>query len=147
MNARFILVLAAALAGLSPTLTVGTGPAHAAKDCDFEFNPERPTVIGAQITGHGVAACDIPPDRHVVTLALEYRDRGRWEVASVSRPDSTIPGPWRTGRHQYRVSAACYAGTWRVAVSIRGGIQGHEFRYDNASGTVDIPSSRCHPRF
>ncbi len=83
----------------------------------------------------------------MVTLALEWQHGGKWEVASVSQPDSTVPGTWGAGRRHYKVSAACYAGTWRIAVSIRGGIQGHEFRYDNQSGTVNVPTSVCHPRF
>lgn len=146
MNTRIGLVLIAALVGVGPALTVGTGTAHAVNDCDFEFSPSTPTVLSPQITGEGVAACDVPPDRHIVTLALEWEHGGQWEVASVSQPDSTIPGPWGTGRHHYEVSAACYAGTWRIAVSIRGGIQGHEFHWDSQSGTVNIPTSVCHPR-
>lgn len=147
MKIRLALIVVAALIGVGPALTVGAGPAHATKDCDFEFSPSTPSVYLPQILGEGVAACDVPPDRHVVTLALEWKHGEQWEVASVSQPDATIPGPWGTGRHHYKVSAACYAGEWRIAVSIHGGIQGHEFHWDSQSGSVDVPASKCHPRF
>lgn len=39
-----------------------------------------------------------------------------------------------------------YAGKWRISVGIRGKIQGHQFTYTNASGTVEVPTSQCHPR-
>jgi len=70
----------------------------------------------------------------------------RWEVAS-QRPDSTIPPPYKAGGHGYDVSAACYAGTWREGIYIRGEIQGHTFQYHNVSSTVDVSPSQCHPRF
>ncbi len=146
MNTRFGLVLAAALVGLSPALTVGTGPARAVNDCDFEFATSNPDVYKPQITGRGLAGCDAPPDSHRVQLALEYEQGGRWVVASV-KTDNTIPPPFRAGGHRYEVSAACYAGTWRMAVAIRGTIQGHTFQFEDHSGTVDIPASVCHPRF
>ena len=63
MITRSSLILVAALVGLSPALTIGTGPARAVDDCDFEFTRTVPTVLGAQITGSGWAACaDVPPD-------------------------------------------------------------------------------------
>lgn len=111
MNTQFSLVLVAVFIGLSPALTVGAGSAHAANDCDFEFTRSVPTVLGAQITGSGWAACaDVPPDTHSLTLALEYEDRGRWMVAS-QKTDTTVP-PRYPSRHSYDVSAACYGGTW-----------------------------------
>ncbi|WP_040833707.1 hypothetical protein [Nocardia brevicatena] len=144
--ARFGLISAAVLIGMSPAATVGTGTARAALSCDFEFTRSVPTVLPPQITGDGIAACDVPPDEHIVTLSLDYQEGGKWVSAS-TRPDSTIPPPYRAGGHSYTVSAACYAGRWRVSVGIRGKIQGHQFTYANASGTVEVPTSQCHPRF
>jgi len=74
--ARLGFVLAAALVGLSPSLTVGTGPARAVNDCDFEFATSNPDVYKPQITGRGLAGCDTPPDSHQVQLALEYEQLG-----------------------------------------------------------------------
>lgn len=146
MITRSSLILVAALVGLSPALTIGTGPARAVDDCDFEFTRTVPTVLGAQITGSGWAACaDVPPDSHSLTLALEYEDRGRWVVAA-RKTDATVP-PRYPSRHSYDVSAACYAGTWRVVVAIRGTIQGHTFRFDNVSNTRDVSGPHCPNRF
>lgn len=146
MKTKIGLVSAAVLIGMRPAVTVGTGMAHAALSCDFEFTRSVPTVLSPQITGDGIAACDVPPDEHIVTLALEHEESGRWEVVS-QRSDSTIPPPYRAGEHSYTVSAACYAGRWRVSVGIGGKIQGHQFTYNNQSGTVEVPTSQCHPRF
>lgn len=146
MNTRFGLVLVAALVGVSPTLTVGTGPARAVNDCDFIFPTNHPDVRSPQITGRGLAGCDTPPDSHQVQLALEYEQGGRWVVAS-AKTDNTVPPTFKSGGRRYEVSAACYAGTWRLAVAIRGTIQGHQFRFEDHSGSVEVPASTCHPRF
>ncbi|MEV5837339.1 hypothetical protein [Nocardia sp. NPDC052112] len=144
--ARPGIIAAAVLIGMSPAATVGTGTAHAALSCDFDFTHSVPTVLPPQITGDGIAACDVAPDEHIVTLALEHEEGGRWEVAS-TRTDSSVPPPYRAGGHSYTVSAACYAGRWRVSVGIRGKIQGHQFTYNNASGTAEVPTSKCPNRF
>ncbi|MGV9335360.1 hypothetical protein [Nocardia sp. NPDC003726] len=137
------LIAAAVLIGMSPA---ATGAAHAARSCDFEFTHSVPTVLPPQITGDGIAACDFPPDEHIVVLALQHEEGGRWEVVS-TRTDSTISPPFRGGGHSYAASAACYAGKWRVSVGIRGKIQGHQFTYNNASGAVEVPTSKCPNRF
>jgi hypothetical protein len=147
---RFIPGIYAAAAGVligsSAAVTVGSGPAHAALDCGFDFSPSRPDVRSPQILADALAGCDTPPDEHVVTFALEYEQGGQRVVASVTT-DSTIPPPYRLGGHHYAVSAACYAGTWRASVGIRGKIQGHQFTFNDSSRTVAVPSSQCHPRF
>lgn len=142
------MIAVAVLVGIAPAATVGTGPAHAVADCDFEFTYSRPTVLpyAQQIQGSGWTACaDVPPDLHHLTIALEYENGGRWEVAS-SKTDDAIP-PKYPSRHTYDVSAACYAGTWRIVVAIRGAIQGHGFTYDRASDTVNVSTSQCAKRF
>ena len=146
MNTRLGLIMVAALVSVVPALTVGTGPAHATNDCNFIFSTNRPDVRSPEITGRGLAGCDVPPDSHEVQLALEYQQGSRWVVASV-KTDSTVPPTFRSGGRRYEVSAACYSGTWRLAVAIRGTIQGHQFHFEDHSGTVDVPASTCHPRF
>ncbi|MBF6204641.1 hypothetical protein IU483_10955 [Streptomyces gardneri] len=137
------LIAVAVLIGMSPA---ATGMARVARSCGFEFTHSVPTVLPPQITGDGIAACDVPPDEHVVVLALQHEEGGRWEIAS-TRTDSTIPPPFRGGGHSDTVSAACYAGKWRVSVGIRGKIQGNQFTYNTASGTVEVPPSKCPNRF
>jgi|GEM_PF-3946992 len=142
ITAVTVTILAAAL------VTIGIGPVRAqqALDCGFDFSPSRPDVRPPQIMADALGACDTPPDTHTAIMDLEYRQGSQWVVAS-TRTDNSIPPPYREGGHHYSVSAACYAGIWRGAVHIRGGIQGHTFRYDSTSDTVEVPDSQCHPRF
>ena len=113
---------------------------HAVNDCDFIFPANHPDVRSPQITGGGLAGCDAPPDSHRVQLALEYEQGGRWVVASV-KTDNAVPPTFKSGGRRYEVSTACYAGTWRLAVAIRGTIQGHQFRFEDHSGSVEVPAS------
>lgn len=126
-------------------VTDGTGSANAsAKSCGFEFSWSAPMVMSPQILGRGVAQCDAPPEEHILTLALEYDRNGRWETASY-RTDSSIPAsaPKFTS---YETSAACYAGKWRMSVSILGRLQGTPFAFSDHSTVREVPSSQCTSR-
>ncbi|MEV6341329.1 hypothetical protein AB0M12_42245 [Nocardia vinacea] len=126
-------------------LTDGAGPANAsAKSCGFEFSRSLPMVLTPQITARGLAQCDAPPEEHTLTLALQYDNKGRWETAS-SKTDSSIP-PSAPGFATYEVSAACYAGRWRMAVSILGRLQGTPFAFSDYSTVREVPSSQCTSR-
>ncbi len=89
-----------------------------------------------------MAFCDVPPEEHSLTLALEYKDRDRWANGSYVT-DRTIPS--HSG-HPYEVSAACYAGEWRMTVSVTGMMQGNPFVFSDHSRTRTIPSSQCPSR-
>lgn len=142
---RTLSTAAAAAIVVAALATNGTGPAHAAaKSCGFEFTWTQPSVIGAQILGRGVAQCDVPPDEHRLVLALEYKKADRWETASSITDETRPPAP--PGHAAYEVSAACYAGTWRVSMSVTGSIQGNPFVYSDHTGTRDVPTSQCPTR-
>ena len=77
------------LAGLAATLTLGSSTAVAqatsvpglpvkalAKSCDLRFMPIKPTVTGPSILGNAYAVCDVPPERHELTLSLQYLQGG-----------------------------------------------------------------------
>ncbi|MRH86596.1 hypothetical protein GFY24_03770 [Nocardia sp. SYP-A9097] len=125
--------------------------AHAAaKSCDFEFTPYQgpPTVLpaAAEVHADGWAQCDVTPDEHILTLSLEYKEGGKWVTAN-SNTDATLP-PAPPNRYSYpTVKAACYAGTWRMAVSVTGKIGGNPFVFSDYSATRDIPTSDCPARF
>jgi hypothetical protein len=124
--------------------TVTAPSAQAAKDCGFEFTWTRPTVLPPQVVARGVAQCTEPPEEHIVVLKLEFQPAGnsRWEVASATPQNRTIPAP----DARYEVSAPCYAGSWRAAVEIWGSIQGYPFTFSDRSGSIDVPASKCAPR-
>ncbi|WP_039818386.1 hypothetical protein [Nocardia otitidiscaviarum] len=79
----------------------------AAKSCGFEFTYSRPSVYPPEIKGNGVAQCDVPPEEHILTLALEYKRGERWETAAHITDSAIPPGP--PNSKSYEVSAACYA--------------------------------------
>ncbi|MGN2638961.1 hypothetical protein ACTD5D_22920 [Nocardia takedensis] len=103
--------MSAATAGIFAVgcvLIGGTGVAQAEKSCGFEFTFTRPTVLGPQILGRGVAQCDVTPSEHVLTLSLQRWEAGRWEPVSHRTSGALPPGP--PSYTSYEVSAACYAG-------------------------------------
>jgi hypothetical protein len=83
------------LAGVAACLALGSGAAVAqaadglglpvralVKSCDLGFMPTKPTVTGPSILGNAWAVCDVPPERHVLTLSLQYREGGAWRPPS-----------------------------------------------------------------
>jgi hypothetical protein len=38
--------------------------------------PIKPTVTGPSILGNAYAVCDVPPERHELTLSLQYLQGG-----------------------------------------------------------------------
>lgn len=135
------VTIAAALG--TPAATADTSFV-AAKSCGFEFLYSAPSVYPPVIRGNGVAQCDAPPNEHVLTLSLEYRSGDSWVTASAKTDKEIPPGPPRY--KSYEVSAACYAGTWRVSVSVAGSIQGNPFVFSEHSETRDISTSKCPSR-
>ncbi|WP_280317320.1 hypothetical protein [Nocardia wallacei] len=139
------LAVATAAVCAATIATVGTGTADAAaKSCGFEFVWSRPTVLPPQVIARGVAQCTAPPEEHIAVLKLEFRPAGgaRWEVASATTPNRTIPAP----NASYEVSGPCYAGSWRAAVEIWGTLQETPFTFSDRSGQVDVPASKCAAR-
>jgi hypothetical protein len=81
------------LAGLAATRTLGSNAAAAqatgvpglpvkalAKSCDLRFMPIKPTVTGPSILGNAYAICDVPAERHALTLSLQYLPGGTWKT-------------------------------------------------------------------
>jgi hypothetical protein len=108
------------LAGVAAILSLGShaGVAQAegvsglaaqalAKSCDLGFMPTKPTVTGPSILGNAWAVCDVAPERHVLTLSLQYRQGGRWKTAESTTKDA-IPNP----RQVYEVKTGCEPGLW-----------------------------------
>ncbi len=125
--------------------TGGSGIAQAAaKSCAFEFTWTKPGVYPPQIIARGVAQCEVPPEEHILTLALEYQNRGVWEVAS-AKEDRTLP-PQAPNFASYQVSATCYAGTWRASMSVTGTIQGRPFVFSDHTQSREVPTSQCPSR-
>ncbi|AFU04650.1 hypothetical protein [Nocardia brasiliensis] len=97
-----------------------------------------------QIIGNGFAQCDVPPIEHILTLALEYNQGGKWMNAAYITDAGIPPGP--PNSRSYEVKAACYAGTWRVSMSVAGKLQGNPFVFSDSSTTRDVPTSQCPSR-
>ncbi|MFE9323952.1 hypothetical protein ACIHDR_21610 [Nocardia sp. NPDC052278] len=141
----FVGILSSALGTAPAGATAGAQPEFiAAKSCGFEFTYSRPSVYPPKIEGNGVAQCDGPPEEHILTLALEHLQGGRWVNAAYITDAAIPPGP--PNSRSYEVSAACYAGKWRVSMSVTGRIQGNPFVFSDHSGTRDVPSSQCPSR-
>ncbi|WP_306363404.1 hypothetical protein [Nocardia sp. CC227C] len=142
---RALPVATAAALAVAGVATVGTAPAEAAaKSCGFEFTHRQPSVYPPEIIGNGFAQCDVPPEEHSLILALEYRQGERWVNAAHIRDAGIPPGP--PGRRSYEVKAACYAGTWRVSMSVTGSIQGQPFVFSDYSRTREVPTTQCPSR-
>lgn len=142
----FVGILSSAALGTVPAeATTGTHPEFiVAKSCGFEFTYSRPSVYPPEIKGNGVTQCDGPPEEHILTLALEYQQGGRWVNAAYIT--DAAPPPQPPNSRTYEVSAACYAGTWRVSMSVTGRLQGNPFVFSDYSGTRDVPTSQCPSR-
>ncbi|WP_216916945.1 hypothetical protein [Nocardia noduli] len=143
---RPVTATSAAILALTAVFTcgTGTGSAHAEKSCGFEFTFSQPTVLGSQILGRGLAQCDVTPSEHLLTLSLERQQSGRWETISHRTTGALPPGP--PNSLSYEVSAACYEGSWRVAMSVTGSLQGRPFVFSDHTRARDITSSQCPSR-
>ncbi|WP_280454176.1 hypothetical protein [Nocardia brasiliensis] len=96
------------------------------------------------IIGNGVAQCDVPPDEHILTLALEYQQGGKWVNAAFITDSGIPPGP--PSSRSYEVRAACYAGTWRVSMSVAGKLGGNPFVFSDYSSRREVSASQCPSR-
>ncbi|WP_157122094.1 hypothetical protein [Nocardia violaceofusca] len=75
MRIGAITIISAAVAALAGTV-ITASPVHAAaKSCNLGFMPTKPTVGVGSIIGNAWAACDVPPERHELRLALQLRTR------------------------------------------------------------------------
>jgi hypothetical protein len=139
------------LAGVSASLTLGSGPAVAqaadqaglpvkalAKSCDLRFMPTKPTVTGPSILGNAFAVCDVPPERHVLTLSLQYRQGGSWKTAE-SASSTEIPNP----KAVYEVKTGCRPGLWRVNARVVGTLQGRDFEFEDNSIERFVTAADC----
>ncbi|WP_328408211.1 hypothetical protein [Nocardia sp. NBC_00403] len=140
----FVGILGSAALGTAPATASAQPLDIAAKSCGFEFTWSTPMVTSPQITALGFAQCDAPPDEHTLTLALEYDNHGRWENAAYRTDRSIPPGP--PNYTSYETSAACYAGKWRMSVSILGNLRGTPFAFSDHSQPREVPSSQCPSR-
>ncbi len=136
-----VAVLPLAAAGV---LVGSAGTANAAKSCTFMFTHTQPSVYPPEIIGNGWAQCDVPPEEHVVSMALEYKQGGKWTNASHIRDAGIPPGP--PNRRSYEVKAACYAGEWRISMSVTGSLQENPFVFSDYSRTREVSSSQCPSR-
>jgi hypothetical protein len=139
------------LAGVAATLTLGssTGVAQATdqaglpmkaleKSCDLRFMPIKPTVTGPSILGNAYAVCDVPPERHELTLSLQYRQGGTWKTAESTTKDA-IPNP----RQVYEVKTGCEPGPWRVHAHVVGTLQGRAFEFQDNSVERLVRADEC----
>jgi hypothetical protein len=139
------------LAAVAATLTLGssTGIAQAtilpglpvkalAKSCNLGFMPTKPTVTGPSILGNAFAVCDVPPERHVLTLSLQYRQGGTWKTAE-STTSAAIPNP----RAVYEVKTRCRPGLWRVNAHVVGTLQGRDFDFEDNSIERFVTADDC----
>jgi hypothetical protein len=113
---------AAGIAAFALTSTAVEAPSAAAepnrsRSCSFSFINGRPHVQTrygeSAVIGGGYADCVPGPERFHVTLTLEVRRYGNWEVRGATN-DNQIPNP----RLNIATWAPCEHGAWRVAAMI-----------------------------
>jgi hypothetical protein len=139
------------LAGVGAALTFGSGTAVAqdmsgsglpvkavAKSCGLRFMPVKPTVTGPSILGNAAAVCDVPPEKHVLTLSLQYRQGSTWKTAK-SSSSAEIPNP----RQVYEVKTGCRPGVWRVHAHVVGTLQGRDFKFEDDSIERFVTAADC----
>lgn len=135
---RSLSITAAALAVFAGTV-VAAAPADAAsKSCNLGFMPTKPTVGVGSIIGNAWAACDVPPERHEMRLALQLRTRQGWQ-GQVLDSDPSIPSP----RLTYAVKTKCVPGMWRVQAQAVGTLQGHPFDFVDSSMERIVTAEEC----
>ncbi|WP_219419121.1 hypothetical protein [Pseudonocardia nigra] len=100
--------------------------------------PTKPTVTGPSILGNAYAVCDVPPERHVLTLSLQYRQGGTWKTAN-SATSTAIPDP----RQVYEVKTGCRPGLWRVHAGVVGTLQGRDFDFKDNSIERFVTADDC----
>ena len=108
------------------------------KSCDLRFMPIKPTVTGPSILGNAYAVCDVPPERHVLTLSLQYRQGGTWKTAESATSDA-IPNP----RQVYEVKTRCRPGLWRVHAGVVATLQGRDFEFADNSIERFVAADDC----
>ncbi|NKY45996.1 hypothetical protein [Nocardia cerradoensis] len=135
IGAITIISAAVAMAGT----VIAASPVHAAaKSCNLGFMPAKPTVGVGSIIGNAWAACDVPPERHELRLALQLRTRDGWQgQALISDPG--IPSP----RLTYSVKTKCLPGMWRVQAQAVGTLQGHPFDFVDSSIERIVTAEEC----
>jgi hypothetical protein len=100
--------------------------------------PTKPTVTGPSILGNAYAVCDVPPERHELTLSLQYRQGGTWKTAE-STSSAAIPDP----RQVYEVKTGCEPGLWRVHARAVGTLQGTAFDFEDVSIERFVTAADC----
>ena len=100
--------------------------------------PTKPTVTGPSILGNAWAVCDVPPERHVLTLSLQYRQGSTWKTAE-STSSAAIPIP----RQVYEVKTGCRPGLWRVHAHVVGTLQGRSFQFQDDSIERFVTAADC----
>ncbi len=109
-----------------------------AKSCNLGYMPTKPTVTGPSILGNAFAVCDVPPERHLLTLSLQYRQGGTWKTAE-SATSTAIPNP----RAVYEVNTGCRPGLWRVNASVVGTLQERDFEFEDNGIERFITADDC----
>lgn len=109
--------------------------------CELGFTPNKPLVTGPSVIGQAYATCQVPPERHRMTVTLEYKAAGMpgW-VTKADRSDDRIPG---TGRTVYQVKAGCLPGAWRTKAHATGSLQGRTFDVSDTSIERRVAERDC----
>jgi hypothetical protein len=110
-----------------------------AKSCNLGFMPTKPTVTGPSILGNAFAVCDVPPERHVLTLSLQYRQGDTCKTAESTTSDAI---PTRQ-RQVYEVKTRCRPGLWRVHAGVVGTLQGRDFEFEDNSIERFVTADGC----
>jgi|GEM_PF-3456790 len=120
-------------------LLAGTGRAAAEPVCGLSFMPLKPTVGVGSIIATVKAVCDIPPERHELSLSLDTVVRGEgWQTQKMDSFDE-IPRPAAI----YQVKTACVPGTWRMQAEAVGSLNGNPFDYAINSMETFITAEQC----
>ena len=93
---------------------------------------------GPSVLGHALAVCDVPPERHALTLSPQYRQGGTWKTAE-SATGAAIPNP----RAVYEVKTGCRPGLWRVHAGVVGPVQGRDFEFEDRSVERFLTADDC----
>ncbi len=88
-----------------------------------------PNVFGGRCGVLRVALCHLEQTAPGGACELGGVEIANPVNAAHIRDTGIPPGP--PGRRSYEVKAACYAGTWRVSMSVTGSIQGQPFVFSN----------------
>ncbi|MGW4240972.1 hypothetical protein [Nocardia sp. NPDC004722] len=134
-----------------PLTSTAAGPALASgsmglakrKACNLEYTSWSPTISAARVIADAWAWCEVTPEEHTVILDLEkQKPNGDWELLATKKFDKKeeIPNP----RAEYRTTAECQPGTWRMNMSVTGSLQGNPFVWSpGPSGKKDVTAKDC----